>query len=195
MKIPFDIKYRPQIESGEYKVETKNGQPVEILKWDVRSINNRFPIAAIVSSEKFDEVVGYSNEGYCGRADYSLFLVTQEADLSEFERYVGFIAGFSLVDMENKETIEQVKKFSKKLLDHARKELVPSFGKEYESGYLDGRDDTLKDLPRWRQAYEYVFVGQSIMRDEQGFYFASIAKPGCLYITCDSLEKLPGFNE
>lgn len=35
MKIPFDIKYRPQIESGEYKVETRDGlHSVRIICWD-----------------------------------------------------------------------------------------------------------------------------------------------------------------
>ena len=33
-KISFDIKYRPQIESGEYKVETRDGKPVRIICWD-----------------------------------------------------------------------------------------------------------------------------------------------------------------
>ena len=30
MKIPFDIKFKPQIESGEYKVVTSFGEPAEI---------------------------------------------------------------------------------------------------------------------------------------------------------------------
>lgn len=34
MKVPFDIKYRPQIESGEYKVITAKEQPVRIICWD-----------------------------------------------------------------------------------------------------------------------------------------------------------------
>jgi len=33
-KIPFDIKYRPEIESGKYVVETREGSPVTILEWD-----------------------------------------------------------------------------------------------------------------------------------------------------------------
>ncbi len=35
MKIPFDIKYRPQIETGEYEVETQDGlHSVRIICWD-----------------------------------------------------------------------------------------------------------------------------------------------------------------
>lgn len=33
MKIPFDIKYRPQIESGEYKVETKDERWLRCMRF------------------------------------------------------------------------------------------------------------------------------------------------------------------
>lgn len=32
--IPFDIKYRPEIEAGKYRVEMKNGFEVKIKEWD-----------------------------------------------------------------------------------------------------------------------------------------------------------------
>lgn len=35
MKIPFDIKYRNKIQSGEAKVETRDGLPVRVVCWDV----------------------------------------------------------------------------------------------------------------------------------------------------------------
>ena len=35
-RIPFDIKYRSEIESGKYKVETEDGRSAEILKWDAK---------------------------------------------------------------------------------------------------------------------------------------------------------------
>ena len=44
-KIPFNIKYRPQIESGEMKVVTRRGEPVEIVYWDAVGKN---PIVAII---------------------------------------------------------------------------------------------------------------------------------------------------
>ena len=47
MKIPFDIKYLLQIESGEYKVETRSGNKVEIWKFDIK--DEDYPIAGIVS--------------------------------------------------------------------------------------------------------------------------------------------------
>lgn len=36
MKIPFDVKFRPQIDSGEYKVETEEGSPARMLCWSGR---------------------------------------------------------------------------------------------------------------------------------------------------------------
>ena len=35
---PFDVKYRQQIESGEYKVVTRSGDEVKILSWNVGAI-------------------------------------------------------------------------------------------------------------------------------------------------------------
>ena len=35
-KIPFDIKYRDKIESGEYQVITRANKPVDILDWDYK---------------------------------------------------------------------------------------------------------------------------------------------------------------
>ena len=34
-KIPFSIAYRPQVESGEYKVVTREDCPIDIIKWDL----------------------------------------------------------------------------------------------------------------------------------------------------------------
>lgn len=36
-KIDFDVKYRPEIESGKYKVVTKYGDPVIITDWDYKN--------------------------------------------------------------------------------------------------------------------------------------------------------------
>lgn len=88
-KIPFDIKYRPQIESGEYRVETRDGKKVRVLCYDA---NNIVPIVALVTF----------NDGSEGSRDYylngtmnfdrenplDLFIVTPEPELSEFEERI-----------------------------------------------------------------------------------------------------------
>lgn len=45
-KIEFDIKFRPQIESGEYKVITRDDRPVRIVCWDMKS--DHYPILALI---------------------------------------------------------------------------------------------------------------------------------------------------
>ena len=89
MKIPFDIKFRPQIESGEYRVETQAGCPVRIVCWDMAC---ELPILGLVllNDEKAEEMaVGFTNEGtnLLGEPLYDkLFIVTPEEKLSEFEK-------------------------------------------------------------------------------------------------------------
>lgn len=91
MKIPFSIEYRPQIESGEYKVETKAGCPVRIVCWDMAC---ELPILGLVllNDEKAEEMaVGFTNEGtnLFGEPLYDkLFIVTPEPEMSEFEHSV-----------------------------------------------------------------------------------------------------------
>ena len=36
-RIPFDIKYRPDIEGGKYLVVTRDGSPVRIVCWDAKA--------------------------------------------------------------------------------------------------------------------------------------------------------------
>lgn len=67
-KVPFDIKYRPQIESGEYKVETVSGFHVEILRWDRKHPDYgkgelSFPIVAIVDFNGLEQPMIYRYDG------------------------------------------------------------------------------------------------------------------------------------
>lgn len=88
MKIPFDIKYRPQIESGEYKVETFSGYPVTIYQWDFDD-GAQTPIMGSYVFEDGKEYVGaWNDEGHFDLVspnDLDLFLVTPEEELTPFE--------------------------------------------------------------------------------------------------------------
>ena len=90
-KIPFDIKYRPQIESGEYKVETKGGAPVHILSFEALG---PFPICYQVGDgmdadfPPLPEVCFANNNGECSYPPNSLFIVTPEEELTEFEKAI-----------------------------------------------------------------------------------------------------------
>lgn len=59
MKVAFDIKYRPLIESGEAKVVTRNDRPVRIICWDAP--NDKFPIVGFI--EGFKGPVTFTGRG------------------------------------------------------------------------------------------------------------------------------------
>ena len=89
MRKQFDIKYRPQIESGEYKVETRDGKHVRILCYDA---NNIVPIVALVTFNDGSEGAChyYSNGAmYCEENPLDLFIVTPEEELTDFENAFG----------------------------------------------------------------------------------------------------------
>ena len=77
-KIPFDIKYRPQIESGEYKVETRNGRTARVVCWD------RFGTQLVALIGKEEDVLTYNPDGTMGQMSLpsDLFIVTPEKDLA-----------------------------------------------------------------------------------------------------------------
>lgn len=50
-KIPFDAKFRPEIESGEFKVVTKDDRPVQILSWEMKG---NYPILGCLMEKQTD---------------------------------------------------------------------------------------------------------------------------------------------
>jgi len=87
MKIPFDIKFRPQIECGEYKVVIEYDNRTfyaRIVCWDFNSTE----ILACVNYGDREDVLEYDSSGKhigksVGRPD--LIIITPEQELSEFE--------------------------------------------------------------------------------------------------------------
>lgn len=78
MIIPFNIKYRPQIESGEYKVRTASGKPARIVCWDFKTQLGD-PILALIqepNGEGFYEYAStYREDGrYVGNNENYLVL-------------------------------------------------------------------------------------------------------------------------
>lgn len=90
-KIPFDIKYRDKIESGEYRVETFLGYPVTIYRWDFDD-SEQTPIMGSYVFEDGKEYVGaWNEEGHfdlMSPNDLDLFIITSEPELTEFEQAV-----------------------------------------------------------------------------------------------------------
>ena len=59
MKVPFDIKYRPQIESGEAKVVTRDDRPVRIICWDASYED--LPIVGLIEGRERPDI--FTREG------------------------------------------------------------------------------------------------------------------------------------
>lgn len=97
MKIKFDIKYRPQIECGKYKVINYEGKSVIIERWDLKG---NYPILVILPTEVSDfegeetwvedRPFVYAIDGHCpGKVPsdtyYQLYIETGD-NLTESER-------------------------------------------------------------------------------------------------------------
>lgn len=86
MKIPFDIKYRPQIESGEYTVENRDGVHVTILEWDI-FIHGMDHMMLIRYNDKYEFVHSNGRINRTGQdCNLDLFIVTPEEELTDFEK-------------------------------------------------------------------------------------------------------------
>ena len=161
MRIPFEIKYRPQIESGEYRVETKAGCPVRIVCWDMAC---ELPILGLVllNDEKAEEMaVGFTNEGtnLLGEPLYDkLFIVTPGPEpgpeLSEFEeRIFKLLRQYKECDIPL--TPENIKAEASMLWSDFEKYFFYLYGKEgegdsalrsfYYRGLAEGKAEALKD--------------------------------------------------
>ena len=75
MIIPFNIKYRPQIESGEYKVRTASGKPARVVCWDYKSQFNETIYVLITTSDGYEYGCPYTEDGrYIGNNENYLLL-------------------------------------------------------------------------------------------------------------------------
>lgn len=204
-KIPFNITYRKQIESGEYKVETSDGYPARIICWDLNA--GEYVIAAVLQNESGkDSVETYTDEGRfllneeCG---YDLFIITPEPELSEFEKRLSDVVGYAIslsVAEPQKPTSEFVKEYAAELLAIAREELFANDAvlKEYaEVSREEGKAEALNVLPRWKRATgKEQFNERSIVLDgDNDLWCSNYAEKGEYYIPFSDLKKLPKEDE
>lgn len=199
-RIPFNIKYRPQIESGEYKVETRDGKHVRILCYDA---NNIVPIVALVTFNDGSEGSrDYYHDGtmnYGGKENpLDLFIVTQEEELTPFEKELVDILK-CLSGRPSEQTYEDyAKEQTAQLLSLAREQLKPdinfmmenNYKTAYKEGYDEGKKDALKDLPKWKECDGYW----------DGTYVTLKGANPVLIVhgkilSLEDLMKLPGFKE
>lgn len=121
MKKEFDIKYKPQIESGEYTLKTKNGEDVRVILWPKPESNTNH----IVTKVNDDHMEWFDVNGHNVKLDGNdLILVIPGPKPTEFEigmmDYVRLIA--ESTDSQDFEDI--TREYAKHLISIAKKMIV-----------------------------------------------------------------------
>jgi hypothetical protein len=129
MRIPFDIKYRPQIENGEYKVETKDLHPVRIICWDKNTGGLDRIVALVAGDSGLEKTLHYTEEGGWlvasnDNRNKDLIIVTPDEEMTPFEK--GFLERVfhqkaEDLDEQNKEIFLEDARY---ILSLARKQLI-----------------------------------------------------------------------
>lgn len=205
-RLKFDIKFRPQIESGKYTVQTRDGRPARIICWDRKGSDQ--PLVALVTTaidfeQSFWVRADGIYEGTMGH-DYDLFILTDEPELSEWEKEICGITNLNL----SFSMTDEVKDAARRVLDLARKELEPEFDAAYKNqdevvfrnGVKKGREEAMKDMPRWYHLENGAGGGAEypvfLVRSSKGNYFLSnCIGPDTTYLNLFDLEKLPGLED
>lgn len=127
-RIPFDIKYRPQIESGEYRLVDNAGHKVRIVCWDMKSKKQYgYHLVGLVEyGPEHEESMYYTLDGKARIKDKdpALFIVTPEEELTGFEYGMLRYAQDAANKKDDSEIIEITKTFAAKLLALAREQLI-----------------------------------------------------------------------
>lgn len=81
MKKEFNIKYRSEIESGVYKVETRDGRSARIVCWD-KNGDELYPVIALVKTNQKEVVATYDSTGNCSTFDtqFDLFVTSDKEE-------------------------------------------------------------------------------------------------------------------
>jgi hypothetical protein len=140
MKIQFDIKYRPQIESGEYKVILDCGVEAEILAWDKPG---EYPIVCMAKKEGAipfrtdNNGIAYH---YPEGLNYSdLFILTPEPELTEFEAtLLSYLSDDTSGELDKETMHKCVKARATELLELAKKELCKDCSEKQRNTYIYG---------------------------------------------------------
>lgn len=197
-KIPFDIKYRSQIESGEYTVVTREDRLVEIKIWDLKG---DFPIVGVYYDETNDRetAVQVTAEGKCSIStgdnycDY-FFIVTDKPDMVKFKQELSQMLDFYGADPDTTKEAA-IEKWSQKLLSVVHEELV-NCGKKYNEGRAVGIElgkiEAMKAMPRWKKVAEVHSWDEdiSIYNSAEGPILSANMNGNMYFLDINELKKL-----
>lgn len=135
-RIQYNKRYRPYIQSGEYKVETMDGYPVRLLDFDAKG---SFPIVGVVDMDgeelpySWDADGVYSDEG---RGDkFDLYLVPAEK-LTKFEQAIRKVIGYGCDLHTSAENFDDT---LDKLATNCAPDVLEAAYRELDkTGYLEG---------------------------------------------------------
>jgi len=172
-KIPFNIKYRPQIESGEYKVVTVNdNHPVKILTFDR---DHTLPIIALIN-RGYDEIYEYDINGCSRFAGDTLYLLTEEdvPHLTKLEELIAAWIWGDKAELDDKQR-ESIKSYAQIVKDYVREEFESStewaerVNNAYANGIKEGID-RVKNIPHWKPFKALGDNQFAVIQDSDGFY-------------------------
>lgn len=206
-KIPFHIKYKSQIESGEYKVVNSYGEPVRIICWDARIDfpNGIRPIISLqLIDQKYEVVSSHFENGkiYSFKdAPADLFIVTPEEEPTEFEKFMDKVVDDAIRETYSKDGFYDICRDALALAEkeiakgHEHDVYIPEdtyyeqLKKQWEEGYDKRKVEALKDLPRW-EPNQVSYSEEPVLCNGN-----TILNLGWVHIHIDQLKKLPGFKE
>lgn len=215
MRIPFDITKKPQIESGEYKVETKDHHPVRIICWNKNTGGLDRIVALVAGNSGQEKTLHYTEEGCCvatgNNRDKDLFIVTPEPEMSEFEKALDDTIRSYRCDSEKDEDggildyQSWIKRKATSLLDLAKQQLLQSgelLTQEHHEKLMETlRKECKKDLPMWRNVeadkrYDGCVTRYMDVNGDWNYCMSSgKLSDDCQYISIAALEKLPMEDE
>lgn len=121
MIIPFDIKYRDKIESGEYKVVLRRANElVDIRYWDRKDETTHKTIVGVIRYGSVEEICAWKQDGtrcdaYLNNPQYDLMIMTNDEELSEFEKLFDKLATQYI--QEKDKASENIKKFTNQFMN------------------------------------------------------------------------------
>jgi hypothetical protein len=132
-KVKFDIGYWEQIESGEYEVRTRKGNPVRIVDWNYCT-PDRHLLAVVEDDEGQEWAASYTPDGcyYDDKeeSEYDLFVIMPAPDkpLTELEDAVyRCISAYDPEIMDDEGMLDAAREEAKDILKLASEELKPKY--------------------------------------------------------------------
>lgn len=141
------------LQDKSHKIVTREGKPVRIVCWD--SPNKGFPIVGFIDDDPtvfIWDKYGYVLPGH-RESNRDLFFAEEEEELTEFEKKLKEVLYEHATTNTSSE--EKARQYAPELLDLARKEIEKGDRRNpvgaYKNGYEQGKQDALKDLPKWKK--------------------------------------------